>query len=148
MKQMSSVDTRINREAKLYQEEVDVAKRRRLERLRMLLDDEVLNMLLRGRIVTRTKDKKVNADWLHHKTFDQTYRDFGIRTKRYRTRVRFENLLKLCDGDKKLLQDEYDRSLNKYFPIPGKRYEWGSRLTKAFDDRVTAAHGWRLRKLA
>jgi|GEM_PF-2705185 len=143
---MSTVDARIKHEALLYQDEVSEVNRRRLVRLRELLEDEVFNMLLRSRIVTRTTDKGKNAHWLHGRSFDQTYHDRSPKSKRARTRVRFENLLKLCAGDKKLLQIEYDRALNRYFPIPGKSYEWASRLTNAYDGRVTATHGWRLRK--
>lgn len=144
---MGSVDKSIQNEAKRYQKEIEGANARRLERLRELLEGEVYNMLERARAVNHTKhstkDKELNAKWLHQKSFDQTYRDYGPKSKRIRTRIRFERLLQLCGGDKKLLQDEYNRALNKYFPVIDARYEWGARLASAQDGRITMFHGWR-----
>ena len=143
---MASTDARIRQEARLYEDEVNAAKRRRLERLRRLLDDELYNM--RGRCeasdptTTYRNLKERAAPWLHGKTFDQTYRDWAERSKRVRTRERIEALLKLCGGDKTLLLAEYTRTLNRLFPIPGEAFKWSPQLIQSESGRVTVVHKW------
>lgn len=148
---MASTDARIRQEARLFEEEINAAKRRRLERLRRLLDDELYNMLSRcensDATITRKNLRERAAPWLHGKTFDQTYRDWAERSKRARTRVRIEALLKLCGGDKELLLTEYARSLNRLFPIAGRSYKWAPQLVQSESGRVTVVHKWaRIRK--
>jgi len=143
---MASTDARIRQEARLYEDEVNAAKRRRLERLRRLLEDELYNM--RGRCeasdptTTYKNLKERAATWLHGKTFDQTYRDWAERSKRDRTRVRIEALLRLCGGDENLLLQEYTRTLNRLFPIPGKAFKWSPQLVQSKSGRVTVVHKW------
>lgn len=139
---MSSVDTRIKREARLYEAEISATHGRRLSRLQALLVDEVINML--GRCGNSGHPGEP-ADWLHGKDFNQSYRDFAYQSKQYRTRVRIENLLALCGGDKELLLKEYAVVLEKYFPIPQKRYRWKPTLITRHG-RITMLFGWGLRR--
>ena len=143
---MASTDARIRQEARLFDEEINAAKRRRLERLRRLLDDELYNMFLRcdasDPTITYRNRKERAAPWLHGKTFDQTYRDWAERSKRVRTRERIEALLKLCGGDKTLLLNEYTRTLNRLFPIPGTAFQWAPKLIQSESGRVTVLHKW------
>ena len=98
--------------------------------------------------ITRKNLRERAAPWLHGKTFDETYRDWAERSKRARTRVRIEALLKLCGGDKELLLTEYTRSLNRFFPIAGYSYEWAPQLIQSTSGRVTVVHKWaRVRKV-
>jgi hypothetical protein len=138
----SSVDARIKREAKLYKAEIDAANGRRLARLQPLLVDEAINMLAR---CGNSGTDKVPALWLHKKDYNQTYRDYAYLTKQYRTRVRVENLLVLCGGDKELLLQEWAVVLEKYFPIPGKIYAWKPQLITR-GGRLTILHMWRRRQ--
>ncbi len=143
---MASTDARIRHEARLYEDEVNAAKRRRLDRLRRLLDDELTNM--RGRCesadatINRKNWREKAALWLHTKTFDQTYRDWGMRSSRARTRLRIEALLRLCGGDKELFLAEYTLALNSKFPIPSRSYAWAPRLVRSDSGRVTVVHQW------
>ena len=143
---MASTDARIRQEARLFDEEINAANRRRLERLRRLLDDELYNMRQRceasdATITTKNILEKA-APWLHGKSFDQTYRDWAERSKRDRTRVRIEALLKLCGEDRELLLTEYTRSLNRLFPIAGGAFKWAPQLVQTSSGRVTVEHKW------
>lgn len=131
---MSSVDARIKLEARLRQEKQLADNRERDTRLEQFLTDEMVNM--KGRNVD------AGAAWLRGKTYDQTYHDYSHKAKRYRTRVRVENLLKLCDGDKALLLGKYALALEKYFPMTSKSWKWNPQLTNASDDRLTIIHKW------
>ena len=155
---LTSTDQRIKHEARLYQaERADADKRhqaeveqidkRRLERLRTMLNDEVANMLGRAmdadaRITKRTLIS-LAAPWLHGKTFEQTYRDYSEPEKERRTRERIDALLLLCGGDKKLLISEYARVLDRAFVIPGGRFAWNPQLVRAEDGKTTMIYKWR-----
>jgi hypothetical protein len=137
----SSVDARIKHEAKLFTRELDAVYARRLERLRLLLKDEVGNMLARCRNAGPDAEKDP-TEWLHQKTFDETYRDYSAKSKQFRTRKRFEALLEFCGNDKKLLLVEYTRALNIYFPIDTPYFEWAPRLVMTESGRLTMDHRW------
>lgn len=131
---MSSADTRIKLEARLRQDRRNAEDRERDSRLELLLTDEMVNM--------KGRNPNGDAAWLRNKSYDESFHDYGYKAKRYRTRIRIENLLKLCDGDKELLLRKYALVLWKYFPISQKGSRWRPQLVTAQDGRLTIIHKW------
>ena len=123
---VSSIDSRIFLDALQSRERRKQEFSRDLQKLRMYIHDDTINMI--GRIDDRGVDKNGRAEWLHLKTYDETYQDYGVEAKHQRTRRRVEALLDLCHGDKKLLLDEIVRALNKYMPIQSPAFAWNPEI--------------------
>lgn len=142
---MSSIDTRIFLDARQSRARRKEEYDRDLLKLRMYISDDVLNMI--GRIDSRGVDKDNRADWLHLKTYDETYQDYGAEAKRQRTRRRVEALLELCHGDKPLLLDELAHALNRYIPIQSSAFVWAPELfykeLSSGKLRVSLKYRWR-----
>lgn len=145
---MSSIENRIALSADLRDMRVEQFKRQDLLELRAILEDLAEQTYHRVRRVTHTRDKEVNAAWLHNKTYERTFDDHGNKSKRVRTVMRFGPLLRFCGGDKRLLEAEYDRAISKFFHIKSDRYAWGIKLMPAPDGDITIMHRWRLAKKA
>jgi len=138
---MGSVDDRIKLFAEEREAEEAADAKKWLRILRHEVESDVYN------IVTRfgsRKKREERAPWLRNKDYDDTYRDYGPGSKHYRTKVRIEYFIRLSRGDKKLFLEEYARALNRYFPIPGNRFEWNPRLIIK-DDRITVLYKYKLR---
>jgi hypothetical protein len=138
---MGSVDDRIKLFAEEREAEEAADAKKWLRVLRHEVESDVYNIV--SRFGSRKKPEE-RAPWLRNKNYDDTYRDYGPKSKHSRTKVRMEYFIRLCRGDRKLFLEEYARALNKYFPIPGKRFEWGPRLI-VNNDRVTVLYKYKLR---
>ena len=138
---MSSIDARIERAARQRQEVKVLQDKHRDGELRELLYDEVRRILLRA-AAHGIADEDM-ASWLHCRSYDQTYHDYGAESKQFRTRKRFELLLALCDGDKKLLLEEYAKVLNAVIPVSSPYFSWAPRLYRPNAKRITVIHNWK-----
>lgn len=137
---MSSSDTRARRNARYFKEELAAVRAQALSRLRDDLSDDLMNMKVRIEATGVKRDSL--AKWLHGKTFDQTYHDFGPKAKQQRSRPRIQAWLDMCEGDENLFLQLYTRALEVRFPIPGGAFEWSPQL-KRHNGRLTILHRWR-----
>lgn len=145
---LTSIDQRIRLDARQSRERLKLHYAQDLEKLRMHIHNDIMNMW--GRCDEAGIGREVVADWLHLKTYDDTYHDFGPKAKQARTRERIEALLDLCHGDKELLLSEYKRELDKVFPLRSKHYEWAPvfirRELRSGRTVVSLRYRWRRRK--
>ncbi|MGH7218248.1 MAG: hypothetical protein ACREGE_02300 [Candidatus Microsaccharimonas sp.] len=147
---MRSIDQRIRQDARHSRERRKAEYARDLEKLRGYIENDTINMI--GRCDDHGVSKEDRADWLHLKTYDDTYHDYGQVAKRERTRTRIEALLELCHGDKGLLLGEVKRALDRYFPVASPHYTWAPELVhkelKSGKLRVSLRYRWQRVKRA
>lgn len=123
---MSTIDQKIKMDARHFRTLLKLLHDQNLEKLRTHIHNDTMNLW--GRCDDAGISKEDVAEWLHMKTYDETYHDRGPAAKQVRTKDRIVALLDLCHGDEELLLSEFKRELDKTLPIASTSFEWAPRL--------------------
>ena len=147
---MSTIDQKIRMDARHSRTLLKLQYEQDLEKLRTHIHNDTMNLW--GRCDDAGISKEDVAEWLHMKTYDETYHDRGPAAKQVRTKDRIVALLDLCHGDEALLLSEFKRELDKTLPIASPSFEWAPRLIMVKQRsgrlKVSLRYHWQLRKQA
>lgn len=131
---MSTIQTRVERDADMFDEEQRQLDVRRRQKLNYHVGDLVQNMKNRWR-VNQPIHHQTPYEWLKMKTFSETFIDYSPEGKQERTTWLFSEFLRMAHGDEKLFLEVYTECLNQYFPVEDQRYGWAPKLTRSYRKR-------------
>jgi len=120
--------SRLAQDERHNKERADATSEDRLTKLRLLLENYMVNTT--GRVAYLTSDKVNTAKALDGLTIEKTYADWEIKSKEKRTTALIKLFLDLCDGDEVFFINEWNRAAADRIKIGFKSYVWACELIR------------------